>query len=421
MDDARSKPENGEDGAAPLARRAAIFAKLLKQRREQAGDQLDPYLRRVRSSGSGRATISDDTGVADVIQLNSANYLGLASHPTVLRESHQALERYGANICAVPVTAGSTDLHHRLERALAAFKAMDDAVLFQTGYAANSGLLTTLLEPGDHAVLDRQVHRSILDGARLSGSNCTRFGHADADDLRRVLGRIRDSDARGCILVVVEGVCGIDGDIAPLPEILAAVREYGAVLLVDECHATGIIGRDGRGLASHFEIDGQVDIVSDSLSKSLGSFGGWIGAGEAVASLLRYKAVPTTFSVGLPPVCVAAALAALEVLKSEPEHVRAIRANAAFIRERLGRSGLDSVNRSASSIMSILIGDEVRLRKVMADLFRRGVWVEGLPHPAVPRGEERIRLRINARHTRPDLERAASIIERTLNEHRIIG
>ena len=378
-----------------------------------------PYLQPLSGPSSNIASLPVLSGKAPIIQMNTANYLGLASDSRVIAAAHQALDQYGASMCGVPLIAGTTELHQVLEAELAEFKHVGGACLFQTGYAANTGAIAALAGKDDYVVVDACVHASIFDGARLAGSRTTKFHHSDCNHLDEVLRSIRRQH-KGGVLVVIEGVYGLDGDVPPALEIARVVHVHGARLMVDDCHATGVLGSDGAGLASECGQVGGFDIVMDSLSKALGSIGGWIGASQEVIGYLRCFARPIGFSVGLSPVNAAAALAALRVIKSEVALVARVRENAEFLRAGLSAAGVESVRKSRSAIMSILIGDELKVRKMTAELFAEGLWVEGLPYPAVPRGQERLRLRANAMHTESDLIRALGLLKVSLCRHGIV-
>lgn len=375
-----------------------------------------PYLRALSGPSSNIAKFAVPPGKAPIIQMNTANYLGLASDARVVAAAHQALDQYGASMCGVPLIAGTTEIHRVLEAELAEFKHVGSACLFQTGYAANTGTIAALAGRDDYVVVDASVHASILEGARLAGARTTKFHHSDCDHLDGVLRSLRRQH-KGGVLVVIEGVYGLDGDVPPAREIAGVVRSHDARLMVDDCHATGVLGKDGAGLASECGQADGFDIVMDSLSKALGSIGGWIGASQDVIDYLRYFARPIGFSVGLSPVNAAAALAALRVLKSESALVERVRENADFLRAGLLAAGVANVGKSRSAIMSILIGDELKVRKMTAELFAEGLWVEGIPYPAVPRGQERLRLRANAMHTKSDLTLALELLKASLRKH----
>lgn len=404
--------------SADLFHKAEAFSEFLHDARKKG--YTSPYLQNAVSPSSGRIRIVENNKEREVIQMNTANYLGLASHPKVVKAAHDALEQYGTSMCGVPLIAGTTDVHKELEQALARFKQVEEVTLFQTGYAANMGTIAALVEPQDWVVVDKQVHHSILDGVRLAQAKCARFRHSDPKHLQQILERIRRKHKDCGILIVIEGVYGIDGDIPPLPEILAVGKKYDARLMIDECHATGVLGKNGKGAAEHFELKEPVDIVMDSLSKALGSIGGWVGTSGKVADYLRHYARPIVFSVGLSPVSAASALAALNLIRDEPNRVTKIQKNAEFMRSGLADLGIQDVTRSSSAIMSIVIGDELKLRRLYTELFQEGLWVEGIPYPAVHRGQERLRLRVNAKHTLHDLEGALSLLKDKLHKYDII-
>jgi glycine C-acetyltransferase len=401
-----------------IFQKTIVFAKFLNNVKKK--HYTDPYLQRAISPSAGKIRIVNETIERELIQMNTANYLGLASHPDVVQSAHKALEQYGTGMGGVPLIAGTTDIHKELERALAHYKGVEDAVLFQTGYAANVGTIAALVGTQDWIVIDKQVHASILEGLGFTRARSSSFRHSDAKHLKNILERIRRNHKKGGILVIIESVYGIDGDVPPLPDIMPIVRRYDARLMVDECHATGVIGKDGAGLISHFHMTEPLDLVMDSLSKSLGSIGGWIGASKTVIDYLRYYAKPVVFSVGLSPVSAAAALTALRILEKTPQLVSQVQANAEFMREGLAAMGIENAKRSSSAIMSVVIGDEVKLRQITMELFQQGLWVEGIPYPAVPKGEERLRLRVTAKHTRQDLACALNLLENALRKYEVI-
>ncbi|MEZ4865644.1 MAG: aminotransferase class I/II-fold pyridoxal phosphate-dependent enzyme [Caldilineaceae bacterium] len=423
-----SKPFNADEyslsnfitvQSTDLLKKTVVFSQFLGDAAQKGYGH--PYLQDSVAASTGRIRLAQQAQEREVIQMNTANYLGLASHPRVKQAAHRAIEQYGTSSGGVPLIAGTTNVHKTLERTLAQFKGIEEVVLFQTGYAANTGAIAALVGAGDWIVFDKQVHASILDGVALSRAKFASFRHSDPEHLRQRLETIRRTHKKGGILVILEGVYGIDGDIPPLPAMLEIIHRYDARLLIDECHATGILGATGRGLAEHFGLSKSADLVMDSLSKALGSLGGWIGASKEVTDYLRYYAKPITFSVGLPAINAASALAALQVLYTEPGLVAQLQENAQIMRTGLLSLGIKSVERSVSAIMSIEINDEVTLRKLTTELFQEGLWVEGIPYPAVPRGQERLRLRVNARHTRTDLADALALLAKKLHHYGIIG
>lgn len=378
----------------------------------------DAYLRQIIKAGSSRVSILDGDKAKEVIIMCSANYLGLANHPRLIAASKDALDKYGASVSSVPLIAGSTDLHKKLEKELSLFKKTENAILFPTGYAANTGVITALTSFNDWVVVDKMVHYSIIDGVRAARAKMISFRHNDDEHLKEILENIRKKENKCGILVVIEGVYGIDGDLPPVNDIVRIAHQYDARVMVDECHATGVVGKFGEGIISQVRENTMPDIIMDSLSKALGSMGGWIGSSHEVTKYLRYYSKPVSFSVGLPTVSVAAALAGLNEIKSNPGLVKKCQENSEFVKFLLSDLGFDNVRKSNSAIMSIVIGDELKLRKITKELLDNNVWVEGIPFPAVPRGQERIRIRVQASHTKDDLKEVVSTIDKVLTKHR---
>lgn len=399
-----------------LFAKTALFAKVLSGGRARGfASHLCPVL----EYRGGRALVDggEALGCREVVVMCSADYLGLARHPDVVRAAIEALRSFGANVASVPLMAGSTGLHQELQRALAKLAGTNAAVLFPTGYDANAGVIAALCRHGDVVVADQLVHHSILDGIRLSGAARVTFRHSDVAHLEEQLAGIRGTHPQNGLLVVIEGVYGIDGDLAPLPEIAALARQFDARVLVDDAHATGVIGRTGRGSVEHFHDSAIPDLIMGSLSKALGGAGGWIACAAPVADYLRYFAKTLVMSVGLPAASAAAALASMDLLQREPELMARLRENAAFLRNGLTELGIGNARRSESAILSALVGGEDRLRAVNRDLFRRGVWAEALPFPLVPRGQERIRFRVSAAHTHADLQMVLDAMACVIQEH----
>ena len=349
----------------------------------------------------------------------SADYLGLSKHPEVLAAAQKAVEQFGASVCSVPLMAGATSLHSELETALAQFVETEACALFPTGHAANIGLIQALCTSKDTVVLDKLIHCSIWDGVRLSGARWRSFRHSNPKDLSRVLENIRSKQKESGILVVVEGVYGIDGDIAPVSDLLDVCNHFGARLMVDEAHATGVVGKTGRGSMELHEIKDKSLIVMGSLSKSLGSFGGYIAGQAEVVDYLRYYARTIAFSVGLPASCAGAAMAGLKILQGHPDRLSQLRSNMHFFKNGLGNLGVANAKESGSAIFSAPVGNEATLRDVARDLFRHGVFTEGLVFPAVPQGQERIRFRVSANHTQEELSHVLQIVDKVFSEHHV--
>ncbi len=354
----------------------------------------------------------------EVIMMGTSNYLGLQVHPRVIEAAKNALLEYGTGNGSVRLLSGTHKMHQELEEKLAEFKGFEAAVVFPTGHMANMGCISSILGRKDVAIIDKMVHASILDGCNLGLGSYRSFRHGDMDHLRQLLETI--SDRYEGKLIIVEGVDGIDGDIVPLPDVCDIADEFGAKILLDEAHATGVIGDHGRGTLSHFQMHGRVDIVMDSLSKALGGLGGYIASSKEISRYVYYYARTAFFSVSPPPTTLAAAAAAVNVLETEPEIVEQLWSNVKYVRENLSSMGYNNVDKSESAIMSTIIGDELLLRKMNKRIFEEGVYLEPLPYPAVARGQERLRLRIMATHTREDLDKTLEIFEKVGKEHNFL-
>ncbi len=397
--------------APDLFHKTDLFADFLA--RGRAGGY-ETYLRPVLEHRGARAVVEDLDGRSrrEVILYCCTDYLGLSRHPEVIRRAEEALRRHGAGIASVPLLAGATWLHRELESELARLVGAEDAVLFPTGHAANIGVIAALCGPGDTVVHDEQIHASVLDGIRLAGARRVPFRHSMVEDLRRALESTRAARPRGGILVAVEGVYGLDGDCPPLAEIGETAGRFGARLLLDDAHGVGVLGEHGEGSCGALAAQPLEALIMGSLSKALGSMGGWLAGPARVIDYLRYFARTIVFSVGLPAAGAAAALAALAVAAAEPERRRQGSGSAARFREAKEVPGFPTAARSSSPIVSIRIGDQLRLREALRALFREGIWAEGLAYPAVPSGEERIRFRITALHSAEDLDQTIGAIER---------
>ncbi len=354
----------------------------------------------------------------EMIMMGSSNYLGLVDHPKVIKASMVATKKYGIGAAAAPLLAGTSNLHSELEAKLANLTGCEEAIVFPTGYMANLGCISGLVRKHDVAIIDEAIHASVIDGCMLSGGSFRTFKHSDVESLGRVLDDIKDR--YNGKLVVIESVYSLDGDIAPVPEVVEVSHKYGAKVMVDDAHAIGVIGERGRGTASYFNMKGKIDIIMGSLSKSLGSLGGFIASSAEVVSYLRYYAKPFFFAVNLPPVIAASVLAAIDVMESEPKLLQTLWKNIRYMKENLNSLGFN-VKPSGSSIISILIGDELILRKMSKRINEEGVYVDAMPYPAVPKGEARFRLKLTANHTKEDLDIVLSVLEKVGKEFGILN
>ena len=336
----------------------------------------------------------------EYINFCSNNYLGLANHPKVIEAAQAACKEFGAGSGASRLISGNTVLHEELERKLASFKGRKAAIVFPTGYMANLGIITSLVDEKDTIIIDRLNHASIIDACRLSKAKLQVYPHKDMQTLEKILKRSVKFKKR---LIITDSIFSMDGDIAPLPQIVKLAKEYKAITMIDEAHATGVLGTRGKGLEEHFGIEGQVDIVMGTLSKAIGSLGGFVAGSHELVDYLRNKARSFIYTTALPPSACAAAIAALEIIEEQPE-----------LRERLWENVKILKAKPASPIIPILIGDLGKTMEISAKLFERGIFLSGIRPPTVPEGECRLRLTVMAIHTQEDLDcLGSSLPERT--------
>ncbi|REJ37398.1 MAG: 8-amino-7-oxononanoate synthase [Bacillota bacterium] len=352
----------------------------------------------------------------EVVNLSSNNYLGLANHPRVREAAIKAIEEYGAGTASVRSIAGTMSLHAELERRLAAFKRTEAALVFQSGFTANAGTVAAILGKEDVIISDELNHASIIDGCRLSRAQIKIYPHRDVAALRRLL-----EESRGArrVLVVTDGVFSMDGDIAPLPDIVAVAKEYGAITMVDDAHASGVLGTNGRGTVDHFGLHGQVDIQVGTLSKAIGILGGYVAGSKLLIDYLIQRARPFLFSTSHPPAVTAACLAALDILETEPELIQRLWDNARYFREGLADAGFD-VSGSETPIIPVIVGEGDKAMRLSDRLFEEGVFAQGIAYPTVPRGKARVRTIVTAAHTRDDLDQALAAFRKVGRELGII-
>ena len=374
---------------------------------EVAGIEAAGLLRRVRALESASEPEVILNG-RRVLCLASNNYLGLAAHPEVVEAAAEAARRYGAGAGSARLITGGNLLHDELEARLATFKGTEAALLFSSGYLANLGTVSALVGPEDAVFSDALNHASIIDGCRLSRAEVHVYRHADAGDLGDLLSAWRQragTDRRA--LVVTDSVFSMDGDIAPLPDIVAVCERYGAILMVDEAHATGVVGPGGRGAVADFGLDGRVGIVMGTLSKALGAAGGFIAGSADLCAYLRNRARSFIFDTALPPPTVAAAHAALTIVEREPE--RPVRARHLAARLATGlRSAGYAVPDPAAAVLPVIIGAPDAAMALSARLLDAGVLVTAIRPPTVPPGTSRLRATVMASHTDVEIDRAAA-------------
>jgi len=345
----------------------------------------------------------------DIIQLSSNNYLGLTTHPRLVAAARQAVEEFGAGPGAVRTIAGTMSLHLELETRLARFKSTEAALVFQSGYTANVGVVSTLMQEGDLIVSDELNHASIIDGCRLCKADRAIYRHLDYDHLRDVLKTARQTSTRK-ILVVADGVFSMDGDVSDLGAIRALCREYDAIAMVDDAHGTGVMGTNGRGTVDHFGLKDDWDIQIGTMSKAFGVMGGYVCCPRLLVDFYVHKARPFLFSSSHPPAVVAACVAAVDVMETEPELNARLWENTRFFKDGLRRLGFNTGS-SVTPITPVIIGSGAKAARFSHELFERGVFAQGIFFPMVAEEKSRLRTIVMATHTRPDLEEALGAFE----------
>src|SRR5437660_1627825 len=352
-----------------------------------------------------------------VLNLSSNNYLGLTTHPRLEAAMMKATEEWGAGSGAVRTIAGIMTIHEELERRLADFKHTEASLVFQSGFTANLGVLQSLVKEGDVIISDELNHASIIDGIRLSKAERSIFKHRDVDDLERHLEKHRDKRVK---LVVTDGVFSMDGDIAPLPAIVERAERHGALVMVDDAHASGVLGRNGRGTVNHFELDGRVDLQMGTLSKAIGVLGGYVASTQTVRDFLIHRARPFLFSTSHPPGVAAACSAALDVLLSEPERSDRLWANTRRFKDALRRLGFET-GASETPITPVIVGKGAVAMQLSDRLFSLGVFAQGIGFPTVPEGRARIRTIVTSGHSDQQLDRALEAFARAGKELDVIA
>ena len=382
-----------------MADKAAFLAHLGAELRGIEAEGLMKRERLITSPQGGRVSVAGHDG--KVVNLCANNYLGLADHPALIAVAKQAMDDHGYGMASVRFICGTQDLHRQLEARLAAFLHKDDAILFAACFDANGGLFEPLLGAEDAVISDSLNHASIIDGIRLCKARRYRYANSDMDDLETQLKQARAEGAR-FVMIATDGVFSMDGYLAKLPAITALADRYGALVMVDDCHATGFMGPQGRGTPAHAGVE--VDILTGTLGKALGgALGGYIAGPQPVIDLLRQRARPYLFSNALPPAVVAAGLAALELVEAADDLRARLFANTAHWRAGLAAAGFDLLP-GEHPIVPVMLG-EARLAQAMAAaLYERGVYVAGFFFPVVPKGRARIRTQMNAALSRDDLD-----------------
>jgi len=360
---------------------------------------------RIRTLGSPQGAWLVVDG-KQVLNFCSNNYLGLANHPRIVKAAQEAVTKYGVGPAAVRSIAGTMDLHLELERRLAAFKGVESAITFQSGFTANLGTIPALVGKDDAIFSDELNHASIIDGSRLSGAKIIRYAHCNPADLDQQLKEQRANFPKA--LVITDGVFSMDGDVAPLDKIYEVTRQHDAILMVDDAHGEGVLGKGGRGIVDHFHLHGKVDVEVGTLSKAFGVMGGVSAGNPLVVEWLRQRGRPFLFSSAMTVPDVAACIAAVDLLEESTELVDRLWDNARYFKAEMKRLGFDT-GVSTTPITPIMLGEAPLAQQFSRELFEAGIFAMSLGFPTVPRGKARIRVMISAAHARADLDKGLEI------------
>ena len=337
-----------------------------------------------------------------VVNLSSNNYLGLTTHPRLRERAIEAIKAFGVGSGSVRTIAGTMAIHMELERRLAEFKKTEAVVVFQSGFTANAGTVSSILTKDDVVVSDELNHASIIDGCRLSRAEIKVFPHKDVDAARRVLAAL---PARQRTLLITDGVFSMDGDVGPLPALCDLAEEFGCIMMVDDAHASGVFGENGRGTIDHFQVHGRVDVQVGTLSKAIGALGGYVAGTRSLIEFLYHRARPFLFSTSHPPAVAAACLAALDVLLEEPWLIDRLWENTTFFKAGLRQLGFNT-GLSESPITPVIVGEGALAMRLSDRLFESGVFAQGIAFPTVARDKARVRTIVTATHTREQLQYA---------------
>jgi glycine C-acetyltransferase len=347
-----------------------------------------------------------------VVNLSSNNYLGLTTHPRLRAKALEAVSSYGVGSGSVRTIAGTMAIHMELERRLAEFKQVEAVVVFQSGFTANAGTVAAILTKEDVVISDELNHASIIDGCRLSRATVKVFRHKDVDAARRIIKDLPPAQRR---LLITDGVFSMDGDLGPLPALCDLAQETGCIMMVDDAHASGVFGRNGRGTIDHFGVHGRVDIQVGTLSKAIGALGGYVAGNRNLIEFLHHRARPFLFSTSHPPAVAAACIAAIDVLLEEPEIMERLWDNTRFFKTGLERLGFDT-GISESPITPVIAGDSAKANALSDRLFSAGVFAQAIGFPTVARDKARVRTIVTATHTREDLQFALDAFEQVGRE-----
>ena len=358
-----------------------------------------------------------------VINLASNNYLGLCNHPKLEEAAIQAIKDYGVGSGAVRTIAGTMRIHMELEEKIARFKNVEACVVFQSGFTANAGTVSSILGKDDFILSDELNHASIIDGARLSRAKIKVFRHKDVAHCEELLQEVQNEPGRK--LLITDGVFSMDGDIGPVDKLCDLADRYGAIMMVDDAHASGVLGSHGRGSVDHFQCHGRVDVQVGTLSKAIGALGGYVCGSKDLIDYLYHRARPFLFSTSHPPSVAATCIAAFDLLESEPERIERLWSNTRYFKQELGLLGFDiggnTTPASETPITPILVGDGRAAMEFSGALFEAGVLATGIAFPTVPEGKARIRTIMTSEHTREQIDQALEAFERTGRQLGVLG
>ncbi|WP_343531312.1 aminotransferase class I/II-fold pyridoxal phosphate-dependent enzyme [Pedobacter sp.] len=387
-----------------LQDRIASFqdAKIIKER------GLYPYFRSIDSAQDTEVMINGK----EVLMFGSNSYLGLTNHPKIKEASQKAIEKYGTGCAGSRFLNGTLDIHLELESRLAAYVGKEAAVLFSTGFQVNLGVISCLLDRNDYLILDEYDHASIIDGSRLSFSRSIKYAHNDMNDLRAKLSRLPEDAAK---LIVSDGIFSMEGDLVNLPEMVKIADEFGANIMMDDAHSLGVIGFNGAGTASHFNLTDKVDLIMGTFSKSLASLGGFIAADEDTIEFIKHRARSLMFSASMPPAAVASVIAALDIIESEPERIDKLWANTNYAKKLLLDAGFE-IGHPESPILPIYIRDNEKTFLITNILQENGIFVNPVVSPAVPSDASLIRFSLMATHSFEQIEKAIDKLKLAFKE-----
>lgn len=400
------------------------FISLIGGKKMKGFDYLQAELNEMKKQGTFRTLIplESDQGAKvvidgkEVIQLSSNNYLGLTSHPRLRKAAVEAIEKFGAGTGSVRTIAGTLTMHKELEEKLAKFKHTEAALVFQSGFTTNQGVLSAILTNEDVVISDAFNHASIIDGIRLTKASRKVYNHVDMKDLERALKESINFRVR---VIVTDGVFSMDGNIAPLPEIVELAEKYDALVMVDDAHASGVLGENGRGTVNHFGLDGRVHIQVGTLSKAIGVLGGYVASSKTLIDYMIHKGRPFLFSTSHPPAVTAACSEAINVLLEESELIERLWENTKFFKIGLEQLGFNT-GKSETPITPVIIGDEALSHQFSDKLLTYGVFAQGIAFPTVAKGLARVRTIVTAEHTKEELQAALDIFDKAGKELKII-